>query len=76
MLDGPMISLKDGVLLRPIVTPGGAEAIPLASGAAVWAKHYNLTGAFDVDVWYDGTGTWAGLAFSVADGSTVHYERL
>jgi hypothetical protein len=29
-----------------------------------------------VDVWYDETNTWASLAFAVADGSDVHYERL
>ena len=40
------------------------------------ADHYNLSGAFNIDVWYDRAGTWAGLAFTVADGSTVHYERL
>jgi hypothetical protein len=76
MLDGPMISLEDGVLLRPNVSPGKPENIRLASGGVIAAEHYNLSGAFDVDVWYDRMGTWAGLAFTVADGSIVHYERL
>jgi hypothetical protein len=76
MLEGPMISLEDGVLLRPEVARRGVETIPLASGARIAAEHYNLSGAFDIDVWYDRTDTWAGLAFTVADGSTVHYERL
>jgi hypothetical protein len=76
MLDGPMISMEDGVLLHPKIKDLGAEAIPLASGGSVTASHYNLTGSFNVDVWYDRTDTWAGLAFGVADGSDVHYERL
>jgi hypothetical protein len=76
MLDAPMISLEDGVLLRPKVTPRGPETIPLASGATVEANHYNLSGAFNVDLWYDRTDTWASMAVTVADGSTVQYERL
>jgi hypothetical protein len=76
MLDGPMISLEDGVLLHPKVAEPAAETIRLASGGTIAADHYNLSGAFNVDVWYDRTDTWAGLAFSVADGSDVHYERM
>lgn len=76
MLDGPMISLEDGVLLRPQIALHPAETIRLACGEAIPADHYNLSGAFDIDVWYDQTDTWAGLAFDVVDGSNVHYERL
>jgi hypothetical protein len=76
MLDGPMISMEDGVLLRPKVTQLPSESIPLASGGTIAASHYNLSGSFNVDVWYDQTDTWAGLAFTVADGSDVRYERL
>jgi hypothetical protein len=76
MLEGPMISLEDGVLLNPKVSPATSESVRLASGAVIPAEHYRLSGAFDVDVWYDLTPVWAGLAFSVADGSEVHYERL
>ncbi len=76
MVDGPMISLEDGVLLRPLIAVRRAETIRLASGDMIPADHYNFSGAFDIDVWYDNTNTWAGLAFDVADGSNVHYERL
>jgi hypothetical protein len=76
MLDGPMIGLDDGVLLRPKVALPKAETIRLASGGTIAADHYNLSGAFDADVWYDRTGTWASLAFAVADGSIIHYRRL
>ena len=76
MLDGPMISLEDGVLLRPKVAVHPAETIRLASGGTIAADHYNLSGSFAVDVWSDRADTWAGLAFTVADGSAVHYQRL
>jgi hypothetical protein len=76
ILEGPMISLEDGVLLRPKVAIHPAETIPLASGHTIAADHYNLSGPFNVDLWYDQTGTWASMAVTVADGSTVHYERL
>ena len=75
MLNGPMISLEDGVLLRPKVMVRPAEPIPLASGETIVANHYNLSGPFNVDLWYDQSDTWAGLSFTVADGSNVHYER-
>jgi len=74
-LGGPMISLEDGVLLRPAVTEHADETIPLASGGPVLADHFSLSGAFHVDLWYDRTDTWASLAYTAADGSTVHYER-
>ena len=75
MLDGPMISLEDGVLLRPKVVMSGDETIRLASGSPIEAHHYNLSGEFDVDLWYDQSDTWVGMSFTVADGSNVHYER-
>jgi hypothetical protein len=76
LLNGPMISLEDGVLLRPKVVEHPAETIPLASGTSIAADHYNLSGAFRVDLWYDQTDTWASLGLPAADGSYVLYERL
>jgi hypothetical protein len=76
MLDGPMISLEDGVLLSPKVTDLQSEGVRLASGSMIAATHYNLSGSFHVDVWYDETRTWASMAMTVADGSEVRYERL
>lgn len=76
LLDGPMISLEDGVLLRPKVVEQQVDNIPLASGGTIPADHYNLSGAFRVDLWYDKSDTWASLGLPAADGSYVHYERL
>jgi hypothetical protein len=76
MLDGALISLEDGVLLRPKVAEHPSDPVKLASGDTINADRYTLTGPFRADVWYDLTGTWAGLALPVPDGSIVHYERL
>jgi hypothetical protein len=73
-LTRPMISLEDGVLLRPMVAEHKADAIPSASGGA--ADHFVLSGAFSLELWYDRADTWASLAYTAADGSSVHYERL
>ena len=72
-------SVQAGVPPNPLAyvrTQASLKPIPLASGGTVQASHYNLSGSFNVDVWYDQMNTWAGLAFTVADGSDVHYERL
>jgi hypothetical protein len=76
VIDRPMISMEDGVLLRPSVSVHKAETIQLASGEAIPADRCNLSGAFEVDLWYDRTNTWASLAYTAADGSTVQYKRL
>jgi hypothetical protein len=76
LLDLPMISLEDGVLLRPIVVEERADSVPLASGGTIAANHYNLSGPFKVDLWYDQADTWASLGLPAADGSYVRYERL
>ncbi len=76
MLDGPMISLEDGVLLRPTVAVRRGDTVRVASGDTIAADRYILRGAFDADVWYDLRGAWVGLAVTVADGSDIQYERL
>jgi Family of unknown function (DUF6134) len=76
VLDKPMIGLEDGVLLRPKVVARPPETIALASGRTIAAEHYNLSGPFNVDLWYDRTGMWAGMEVPIKDGSIVRYERL
>jgi hypothetical protein len=76
MLDGPMIALEDGVLLKPKVADLRTDSVRLASGGMIAATHYNISGAFDCDLWYDDGRAWVGMALTVADGSEVRYERL
>jgi hypothetical protein len=75
-LAGPMISLEDGVLLHPLVAREPLQAIPLASGAVIEANHFNLSGDFAVDLWYDTNQQWASLAYTALDGSVTQYQRL
>jgi len=76
MLDGPMIGTQDGALVRPRVAAAGNERIRLASGEAIATRCYELSGDLELALFYDMAGLWAGMSFTVADGSTVRYERL
>ncbi len=76
MLSVPMIGTQDGMLVHPTVRDLGADPVTLAAGGRIPATRYSLRGDLDLDLWYDGTGTWAGMEFSVADGSIVRYERV
>jgi Family of unknown function (DUF6134) len=75
-LGGQMISMEDGVLLDMKLAEHRADRVRLASGSEIPANHYSLTGPFAVDLWYDTSETWAGMAMTVIDGSKVLYERL
>jgi hypothetical protein len=76
MLDGPMIGTQDGVLVRPTVTEVGIEHVLLANGTTIPTRHYMLRGALKLDLFYDLDDLWAGMSFTVADGSLIRYERL
>ena len=76
MLRGPMIGVQDGMLVHPIVSPQPEERVRLATGNDIRARHYTLTGDLDLELWYDPSDTWAGLRFTVDDGSVISYERL
>lgn len=76
MLDGPMIGTQKGTLVNPKVTEIGAERIPLANGGAVATRRYAIRGkGMDVDVYYDFDHVWAGMSFTVEDGSLITYQR-
>jgi len=76
MLDGPMINTQYGDLMRPTVTPMGAELVPEASGGEIRAEHFALTGDAMLDTWYDEKSSWAALTFKASDKSEIRYARL
>jgi hypothetical protein len=76
MLRGPVIGVQDGMLVHPVVLPKPEERVRLATGDDIRARHYTLSGDLDLDLWYDPTDTWAGMRFTVDDGSVISYERL
>lgn len=73
-LDGPWINTQTGKLMRPKVTPIGADTIPGANGP-LRASHYAITGEVQLDMWYDRQAEWAGLSFVGKDGTSVRYLR-
>jgi len=75
MLDHPMINTQNGMLMRPLVTRLGAEAIPLANGEEVKATRFSLSGDAKLDTWYDESPAWAGLSFHAKDGSEIRYIK-
>lgn len=71
MLEGPFINTQTGELLRPTVTRMGNEPLPWAPQRR--GDRYVLSGAVDLETWYDATPGWAGLRFRGRDGSVIHY---
>jgi hypothetical protein len=73
-LDGPWINTQDGRLMRPRIVTQGIDAIPTAGGESVKARHFNLSGDVQLDMWYEDGRGWAGLSFTKG-GAEVRYER-
>jgi len=75
LLQVPMIGTQDGGLVHPHVAPAGTETLASAEGP-LRAHRFDLSGDLVFALWYDLDSVWAGMQFSAADGSIVHYERL
>jgi hypothetical protein len=75
MLWVPMIGTQDGGLVRPRVREKTIEEVRLASGGALPAQLYSLSGDLQLDLWYH-QSDWVGMRFEVADGSVITYQRL
>jgi uncharacterized protein DUF6134 len=75
-LFGPLIGTQDGGLVHPAVSQHQPETIRLASGEAIAARRYVLSGDLDFELWYDSSDAWVGMRFKADDGSMVSYERL
>ena len=70
-----VIGAEDGRLFTIKRMELGIEPVPLASGARIPALHTNISGALQLDVWYDTAGQWAHLAFT-RYGATITYQKL
>ncbi len=75
MLGSRVINSEDGRLFNVTHAALAEEAVPLASGATTRARHYNVSGELDLDLWYDDFQQWAHLMFT-KDGNTIIYEKL
>jgi hypothetical protein len=76
LLRSPMIGTQDGMLVHPVVRDLGPCPVPIVSGGEIQTTRYGLRGDLDLDLFYDQARTWAGMEFSVADGSVIHYARI
>lgn len=72
MLDGPFINTQTGEVMSPAVRREGAEPLPWAPQRQ--GERFVLSGAVDLETWYDALPTWIGLRFRASDGSAIHYE--
>lgn len=75
MLQTHVINSEDGRLFRVSPAQLAEEAVPMAAGGTIRARHYKLDGDLPLDLWYDDAGQWAHLVFT-KDGSTIVYEKL
>lgn len=69
-----LLNTIDGSVMSVRVTDLGMQSVHVRSGT-VNAHHYRISGDLDRDVWYDGEGNLAHVAFTADDGSTVTYVR-
>lgn len=72
----PLVGTQDGGLVRPRVTDRGPQMVRTAAGDRLPVECWQLSGDLDLTLYYDAAGQWAGMRFTVADGSEISYERL
>jgi hypothetical protein len=75
-LNGAWINPQNGKLLRPAVARRGLEQMALGDGRLVAANRYALSGAVEMNLWYDAVPSWIALDFTAHDGSLIRYERI
>lgn len=69
-----LLNTVDGKVMSVRVSDLGIENVSVRGGK-VAAHHYRLSGGLNRDLWYDGEGNLAHVAFTADDGSTVTYLR-
>ncbi len=72
----PLIDTEDGHLMKVHTTPNGETEVPLASGAQVKAKQFDIRGEVNIDLWYEASDVFASMRYYAKDGSVVTYARL
>lgn len=69
---GKILNTLDGHEMLIAVTSLGSEEINV-SGKALTAKHYQITGDLNREVWYDDNDRLVSVRFNGDDGSEIHY---
>ena len=71
---GKLMNTIDGTIMTIRAADLGMETVKTRRGS-IAAHHYRLSGGLARDLWYDGDGNLAQVAFKADDGSTVMYIR-
>jgi len=71
---GKLLNTVDGRVMSVRVADLGMDSVDTKRGK-VNAHHYRMAGDLARDLWYDGDGNLARVAFKADDGSTVTYIR-
>ncbi|MFC4215929.1 DUF6134 family protein [Pseudophaeobacter arcticus] len=71
---GKLMNTIDGTIMNIRAADLGMETVKTGRGS-IPAHHYRLSGGLARDLWYDGEGNLAQVAFKADDGSTVMYIR-
>lgn len=64
---------ETGELLKISIADKGLETVE-ARGQKVQARHYEVRGDLNLDLWYDDTGTWVHGTTKGKDGSDIVYR--
>jgi hypothetical protein len=74
MLNGTILNIQTAHSYPAIVTSPGWNKLPTASGGAIIAQRFDVTGKLHLSVWYDQSSQWAGLQFNI--NGTESYEKI
>jgi hypothetical protein len=80
-LRNPMIDPENGALMKTVNLDKGRETLLDDGGRPIAARHQAITWWEEgkkpraLDLWYEPSGTWAGLEAVIRDGSRVVYRR-
>jgi hypothetical protein len=68
-----LLSTQHGRVLKVGFENLGQETV-VSEGKQLTATHHAMRGDLDIDIWYDATGDWVKLTFTVGD-SDIEYKR-
>ena len=69
------INTVDGTMMPIKVTSKGVDDVAILSGRTQ-ARHFNMQGVFNQDLWYDDQGRLVQLKLKGSDGSDVFYRLV
>lgn len=74
--NAPLFNPQTGKLLKLTARDLGPARTTGFRGEPIEGRRLAFRGDAEIDNWYDGAGTWAGLRGRLDDGSLMEYRRL